>query len=296
MMKLTNAAPLVAGGALVAGAVLAAALSLPFAASAQPAQPAQPALPTKEPAKPAAPVVKDPVATVNGVAIPKARSDALVRQQSQRGQRDNEELRAAVREELVNREIISQEANKAGVGKRPDVQAQIDTMRQEIVVGTFINDWMRKNPVSDAEVQKEYDRVKGQSGEKEYKARHILVKSEDLAKTILADLKKGSKFEDLAGKHSEDPGSKVRGGDLDWSVPGIYVPEFRDALLKLEKGAMTPVPVKSQFGFHIIRLDDVRSTQFPPLAQVKQQITQQLQQQKLQAFVQELRGKAKVEQ
>lgn len=283
-MKLTNAAP------LVAGAVLAAALSLPFAASAQPA------LPTKEPAKPAAPAVKDPVATVNGVAIPKARSDALVRQQSQRGQRDTEELRAAVREELVNREIISQEANKAGVGKRADVVAQIETMRQEIVVGTFINEWMRKHPVSDAEVQKEYDRVKGQSGDKEYKARHILVKSEDLAKTILADLKKGSKFEDLAGKHSEDPGSKVRGGDLDWSVPGIYVPEFRDALVKLEKGGMTQAPVKSQYGFHIIRLDDVRSTQFPPLAQVKPQITQQLQQQKLQAFVQELRGKAKVEQ
>lgn len=252
-------------------------------------------LPTKEPAKPAAPAVKDPVATVNGVAIPKARSDALARQQTARGQPDNADLRAAVREELINREVIAQEATKAGIAKRADVQAQVDAVRQEIVVGTYINEWMRKNPVADADIQKEYDRVKGQAGDKEYKARHILVKSEDLAKTILADLKKGTKFEELAGKHSEDPGSKARGGDLDWSAPGVYVPEFRDALVKLEKGKTTEAPVKTQYGFHIIRLDDVRATQFPPLAQVKGQIQQQLQQQKLQVYVDDLRKKAKVE-
>lgn len=270
------------------------ALALPLSLQAQ--QPAGPTLPTKEPAKAVGPVVKDPVATVNGVAIPKSRSDALVRQQAQRGQRDNEDLRNSVRDELINREIIAQEANKAGVGKRPDVQAQVDAMRQEIVVGIYLNEWMRKNPVSDADIQKEYDRARSQAGDKEYKARHVLVKSEDLAKTILADLKKGVKFEELASKHSEDPGSKGRGGDLDWSAAGVYVPEFRDALVKLEKGKMTEAPVKTPFGFHLIRLDDVRNMQFPPLSQVKPQIQQQLQQQKLQGYVEDLRKKAKIEQ
>lgn len=270
-------------------ALLGLALALPLAAVAQPA------LPTKEPAKPAAPAVKDPVATVNGVAIPKSRSDALVRQQAQRGQADNAELRGAVREELINREILNQEAARAGIAKRADVQAQIDAVRQEILVGAFINDWVRKNPVSDAEVQKEYDRVKTSSGDKEYKARHILVKTEEQAKGLIADIKKGAKFEDLAKQHSEDTGSKPRGGDLDWNVPSTFVKEFADAMSKLEKGQMTQTPVKSQFGFHIIQLDDTRQAQFPPLSQVKAQIQQQLQQQKLQNYVGSLRSKAKVE-
>ncbi|MGE0874635.1 MAG: peptidylprolyl isomerase [Burkholderiales bacterium] len=268
---------------------LAVALCLPLAATAQPT------LPTKAPARPAAPTVKDPVATVNGVAIPKARSDALVRQQAQRGQADSADLRGAVREELINREILAQEAARAGISKRPEVQAQIDAVRQEIVVGTFVNDWLRKNPVTDAEVQSEYERVKGASGDREYKARHILVKSEDQAKSLIADLKKGSKFEDLAKQHSEDTGSKPRGGDLDWNVPGTFVKEFAEALVKLEKGKVTEAPVKSQYGFHVIRLDDVRQAQFPPLAQVKGQIQKQIQQQKLQAYVTQLRAKAKVE-
>jgi len=270
-------------------AALGIALALPPVAFAQPT------LPTKEPAKSAAPAVRDPIATVNGVAIPKARSDALVRQQAQRGQSDNADLRGAGREELINREILAQEAIRAGTAKRADVQAQIETVRQEIIVGAYVNEWIRKNPVSDAEVQKEYDRVKNASGDKEYKARHILVKSEEQAKSLLAELKKGSKFEDLARQHSEDTGSKPRGGDLDWNVPSTFVKEFAEALAKLEKGTMTDTPVKSQFGFHIIRLDDVRAAQFPPIAQVKAQIQQQIHQQKLQAYVTALRGKAKVE-
>lgn len=270
-------------------AVIGIALALPLAATAQPT------LPTKEPAKPAAPAVKDPVAVVNGVSIPKSRSDALARQQAQRGQADTADLRGAIREELINREILSQEATRAGVAKRPEVAAQIEAVRQEIVVGAFVNDWLRKNPVTDSEIQKEYERVKGSSGDKEYKARHILVKSEDQAKSIIAELKKGSKFEDLAKQHSDDTGSKPRGGDLDWNVPGTFVKEFSDALVKLEKGKMTEAPVKTQYGFHVIRLDDIRAAQFPPLAQVRTQIQQQMQQQKLQAFVGELRGKAKVD-
>ncbi len=268
---------------------LAVAFCLPLAATAQPT------LPTKAPAKPAAPVVKDPVAIVNGVAIPKARSDALVLQQAQRGQGDSAELRGAIREHLINGEILAQEATRAGIAKRPDVQAQIDTARREIIVNTLMRDWLSKHPVTDGDIQKEYERVKGMSSDKEYKARHILVKSEDQAKTLIADLKKGSKFEDLAKQHSEDTGSKPRGGDLDWNVPGTFVKEFAEALVKLEKGKVTEAPVQSQYGFHVIRLDDVRQAQFPPLAQVRSRIHQQLQEQKLQAYVSELRGKAKVE-
>jgi peptidyl-prolyl cis-trans isomerase C len=276
----------------VAYAVLAGAILLPATA------PAQPALPTKEPAKAAAPVVvvKDPIATVNGVPIPKLRSDALAIMQMQRGQKDSDELRTAIREELINREIIAQEATKAGVQKRPEVVQQIEALRQEVVVGAFMSDWLRKNPVSDADVQKEYDRVKSQSGDKEYRARHILVRSEDLAKKLIDDLKKGGKFEDLAKQHSEDTGTKPRGGDLDWNVPGTFVKEFSDALVKLEKGQMTPAPVKSQFGFHVIRLDDVRAAQFPPVTQVKPQIAQQIQQQRLQVYVEDLRKKSKIDQ
>lgn len=274
----------------LAYAALAGAFLLPATA------PAQPALPTKEPAKPAAPAVKDPIATVNGVTIPRSRSDALARAQAQRGVPDNEDLRNAIRDELINREIISQEANKAGYAKNPDVLQQLENVRQEIIVAAFMGDWVRKNPVTDADVQKEYDRVKGQSGDKEYRAHHILVKSEDQAKQALAELKKGAKFEDLARKMSEDPGSKQRGGDLDWNLPSTFVKEFGDALQKLEKGQVTQVPVKTQYGFHIIRLDDVRAAQFPPVAQIRPQIAQQIQQQRLQAYVEDLRKKAKVSQ
>jgi len=278
-------------------AATALALALPGAALAQ-----APALPTKEPAKaakpaaPAAPAQKDgPVATVNGVAIPRYRSDLFVQQQAQRGNRDSEQLRAQVREVLINNEIVFQEASRSGTAKRAEVQQQLELMRHEVIVNAYIGDLLRKNPIAEADIQKEYERAKSLTGDKEYKARHILLENDEAAKGAIAEIVKGAKFEEVAQKSSKDEGTRPRGGELDWSVPGNYDKAFADAMVKLEKGKMTDAPVRSRFGFHVIRLDDVRAVKFPALEEVKPQIQQRLTQQKIEALVRELRAKAKVE-
>ncbi len=266
--------------------LLSAAVSAP--ASAQTAAPAAKAAPA------AAPAASNKVATVNGVAIPKSRVDAIVKERAQQGMPDNEEMRKAIRDELSNREIIVQEANRRGLTKNADMQSQIDMARQAVVVRAFLQDFVKAHPVTDEVIKAEYEKVKGQMGSKEYKARHILVEKEAEAKDIVAKIKKGEKFEELA-KVSMDPGSKDKGGDLDWNTPASYVKEFSDALTKLEKGKYTEVPVKSQFGFHVIQLDDVRDVKFPGLDEVKAGLQQRLQQQQLEKAVADLRAKAKVE-
>lgn len=243
----------------------------------------------KSPAKPAN------LATVNGVAVPQARMNLLLQQQGQRGMPDNDETRAMMREELINREVISQEAQRTGIGKRPEVQTQIDMARQEILVSAYIRDWVSKHPITDADVQKEYERVKTNAGEKEYKARHILLESEEQARSMIAQLKKGDKFEELASKNSKDSGSAQRGGDLDWNVPGTFDPQFSEAMVKLEKGKYTEQPVRTRFGFHVIQLDDVRAVQFPALNEARPRIQQSLVQNRIGELVKSLRAKAKVQ-
>ncbi len=270
----------------------AAALAIPALAFAQGAE--------KDSAKPAA---KDSskaatkagaAVTVNGVAVPRTRVDALMLQQRARGAPDNEQTRASVRDELVNRELLMQEAQKTGVGKTPEVLGQLDLARQEIIISAYLRDWARKHPVTDADVQKEYDRVRAEQGDKEYRARHILVETEDQAKSLIAELKKGGKFEELAGKNSKDPGSKERGGDLDWHNPGDFDKQFSEAMMKLEKGKYTETPVRTRYGFHIIQLEDVRSGRFPALAEVRPRIQQQLVQSRIDELIRELRAKAQV--
>jgi peptidyl-prolyl cis-trans isomerase C len=258
-------------------------------------------LPTKEPAKkesakpkPAA-AQGTTIAKVNGVAVPRSRQDYLMQQQGQRGMPDNDQTRAMVRDELINREVLAQEARKSGVEKSPEVQNQMDIARQEILVSAYVRDWVKKNPVSEADVQKEYERAKSQTGDKEYKARHILVESEDQAKNLIAELKKGAKFDELATKNSKDTGSAQRGGDLDWNVPATFDKQFSEAMVKLEKGKYTESPVQTRFGYHIIQLDDVRPVKFPGLTEVRQRISQQLTQNKIDELVKSLRAKAKVE-
>ena len=265
-------------------------LALPLLVCAQ--DTAKPAAKPKPAAKAAA---KDAVATVNGVTIPGSRMEFMMDQQRQRGAPDNQQTRSMMREELVNREIVVQEAQKAGLAKSAEVQAQLDIARQEILVGAYLRDWAKKHPVSDAEIQKEYDRARAQSGEKEYRARHILVETEDQAKGLIADLKKGAKFDELASKNSKDSGSKERGGDLDWNVPGAFDKQFSDAMVKLDKGKYTEAPVQTRFGYHVIQLDDVRPIRFPALAEVKQRIQQQLTQHRVDELIRGLRAKAKVE-
>jgi peptidyl-prolyl cis-trans isomerase C len=254
-------------------------------------------LPEKKAAKPAAakPAAGKPVAIVNGVPVPQARADMMVLQQQSRGTPDSEQLRGMVREELVNREILMQEAQKAGITKLPDVQTQLEMVRQEIVVSAYLRDWARKHPVTEADVQKEYDRARTQHGDKEYRARHILVETEDQAKALIAELKKGAKFDELASKNSKDTGSAQRGGDLDWNVPGTYDRQFSDAMVKLEKGKYTDAPVRTRFGFHIIQLDDVRPAKFATLAELKPRIQQMLVQNKIEELIRGLRAKAKIE-
>ncbi len=261
----------------------AGALALPLLAAAQNAPAPQP-------------VPKEgPIAKVNGVAVPRARFDFMMQQQHARGAPDSEQVRNAVREDLIDREVVSQEAAKNGLGKSPDVQTQMDMARQGVLVNAYVTDYFKKHPITEADIQKEYDQAKAQRGDKEYKARHILVETEDQAKGLIADLKKGAKFEDLAAKNSKDPGTKDRGGDLGWNAPGIFDKQFADAMVKLDKGKMTETPVHTKFGYHVIQLEDVRQANFPALPEVKSQVQQHLQQKKLQELVQGLRAKAKVE-
>jgi len=273
--------------------LLAAALvALPMLAAAQdtPKPAAKPA--AKAPAKGGA---NEPVATVNGIAVPQARMEFMMEQQRGRGSPDNQQTRSMMREELINREVVTQEAQKSGIAKSREVQSQMDIARQEILVGAYLRDWVKKHPVSDAEIQQEYERARAQTGDKEYRARHILVDNEDQAKSLITDLNKGAKFDDLAKKNSKDAGSKDRGGDLDWNVPAAFDKQFSDAMVKLDKGKYTAAPVQTRFGFHVIQLDDVRPVKFPAIEEVKPRIQQQLTQHKVDELVRGLRAKAKVE-
>jgi len=235
------------------------------------------------------------VAIVNGKPVPKARVDALASQIAKSGRTITPEMADQLKEEVIAREVFMQEAQKRGLDGTDDFRAQMELARQTLLIRELFADYQKKNPVTDADIKAEYDKFVAANGGKEYKARHILVENEAEAKTIIANLKKGGKFEDIAKKQSKDPGSGANGGDLDWANPGSYVPEFSQAMIKLNKGQTTDVPVKSQFGWHVIRLDDVREAQLPKLEEVKPQIAQALQQQKLAKFQQDLRTGAKVE-
>jgi peptidyl-prolyl cis-trans isomerase C len=205
------------------------------------------------------------------------------------------EVLAQIKEELIAREVFMQEAKKQGLDATDDYKTQLELARQTILIRQLFANFQKKNPVTDADVKAEYDKFAAANGGKEYRARHILVEKEDEAKALIADIKKGGNFEELAKKASKDPGSGANGGDLDWAAAASYVPEFSAAMTKLDKGQMTDTPVKTQFGFHIIRVDDVREAQLPKMEEVKPQIVQQLQQQKLSAFQDGLRSKAKIQ-
>ena len=235
------------------------------------------------------------IAVVNGKPVPKERVDALAKQLAASGRPVTPETEKQLREEVIAREIFIQEANKEGLEKTDDFKTQTELARQMILINLLRDNYRKTHPVTDAEVKAEYDKFVAANGGKEYKVRHILVEKEDQAKKILADLKKGAKFEDLAKKQSKDPGSAAKGGELDWANPSSYVPEFAEAILKLKKGETTTAPVKSQFGYHIIQVEDIRQAQLPKLEDVKPQIAQQLGLMKLQKFQDELRAKAKVE-
>ena len=243
----------------------------------------------------ALPVQAQNVAIVNGKPVPTSRVDALAAQIAKSGRPVTPDLNAQIKEEVITREVFMQEAQKRGLDATDDYKGQLELARQTILIRELFADYQKNNPVTDADIKAEYDKFVAANGGKEYRARHILVEKEEQAKAILASLKKGGKFEDIAKKQSKDPGSGANGGDLDWASAGNFVKEFSDAMVALKKGQTTDAPVKSQFGFHIIRLDDVREAQLPKFEEVKPQIAQQMQQTKMSELQQNLRSKAKVE-
>ena len=239
------------------------------------------------------------IAVVNGKPVPKSRADALTtqvqKQAAARGQQLPPNLDTLIKDKVVTDEILTQEAERRGLAASSDFKQQMELARQSILIGLLSADVDKKSAVTDAEVQKEYDKFKAQASGTEYDVRHILVEKEDEAKKLIAEIKAGAKFDELAKKNSKDPGSAEKGGELGFAAPSAYVAEFSQAMVKLKKGEVTPEPVKSQFGYHIIKLEDTREAKFPPLAEVKQQIEQRLAQQKAASFRDELRTKAKTD-
>jgi peptidyl-prolyl cis-trans isomerase C len=234
-------------------------------------------------------------AKVNGVAIPSAYFDAMNKEREASGQPSTPDVGNAIKDELVNREILSQAARKKGLDKTALVSAQMDMARQAVLIRAFFDDHVKANPITDAQLKTDYDKFVAQMGDKEYKARHVLVETEDEAKAVIASLGKGDSFEKVAKDKSKDTGSKDNGGDLDWGPAGRYVPEFGNAMKALKKGETTKTAVKSPFGFHVIRLDDVRDMKVPAFTEVKDNFKQRAQQEQITKLVQELRSKATVE-
>ena len=232
---------------------------------------------------------------VNGVTIPQSRIDAMNRELTAQGQPDTDERKQAVREELVNREVLAQAAAKRGLDKSPDIAAQMEMARQAVLVRALFEEEVKKNPITDSQLAQQYEQFKGSMGTNEYKVRHILVDKEDDAKQIIADLNRGGDFAKLAKDKSKDPGSKDNGGDLDWGPSARYVKPFADAVTSQPKGKASTAPVKSDFGYHVIIVDDVRPLKVPEYTEIKEQFRQRAQQQAIQKMVVDLRQKAKVE-
>lgn len=274
---------------LITTLILLAATPWAHAEDAKPA-PAAPA--TSMPAKIDP---NKPVAVVNGKEIPGAYAELMKREMMAQGQPDDAQLDTRVRESLINMEVLSRAAIDKGLDKTPEVAAAIDIQRKNTYAKVYLDDYIKKHPVTDAEIQAEYDKAKAAAKGDEYHASHILVKTEAEAKKLIADLGKKAKFADLAKKHSLDPGSAKNGGDLNWSNPNAFVKEFSDALLSLKKGEITNTPVKTQFGYHVIKLNDTRPVKIPPLAEVKGEVQKQLQQKRVRDAITAARAAAKVE-
>ncbi len=245
----------------------------------------------------AVPAFAQNAATVNGKAITQQSLDQFVKLLVSQGATDSPQLREQVKQEMINRQIFVQAAEKDGIAKQPDVQTEIDLARQGILVRSLMANYLKAHPVTDAQVQAEYNKIKQeQAGKMEYKVRHILVEDEKTANDLLAQIKSNKgKFDELAKKNSKDPGSAEKGGDLGWAPSTNYVQPFAQAVTSLKKGQLADKPVQTQFGWHVIMVDDTRPVEFPPIDQVKPQIEEMLRQQTLANYQKELREKAKIQ-
>ena len=243
-------------------------------------------------AQPAAPKAAAPAPAAAGKSLyPQQQFDFMLRERTQQGQPDSPELRAAIRDELNTRELLVREAKKANLDKNTEIKNQMDLAGQTVLVRAYVTDWIKRNPIPEADLRKEYEVIKTQIGDKEYHVKHILVEKEDEAKDVIAQLQKGGKFDELAKARSKDPGSKDRGGDLDWNAPGGFVKPFADAMAATPKGKFSSTPVQTQFGYHVIMVDEIREAKVPPFEEVKPQLQQRMQAAYLDKYFRELRAK-----
>ena len=238
---------------------------------------------------------KPPKITVNGVTIPASRFAIMTQQAAGQGQADNPQVQAQIKDNLIKGEVVAQEAMKAGMDKSPEVMDQLDFVKQQLLVRAYVADYMKKNPIKDEALKAEYNKAKSLEGDKEYKAQHILVEDEKDAKNLIAQIKKGGNFDKLAKEKSKDAGSKDQGGKLEWTMPGNFVKPFSEAMVKLKKGEMTQEPVKTPYGYHIIKLEDTRGAKVPTFDEVKDKIRQSQQQAMMTKLLDDLRAKAKVD-
>ena len=238
---------------------------------------------------------KPPKITVNGVTIPVSRFAIMTQQAAGQGQADNPQVQAQIKDNLIKGEVVAQEAMKAGMDKSPEVMDQLDFVKQQLLVRAYVADYMKKNPIKDEALKAEYNKAKSAEGDKEYKAQHILVEDEKDAKNLIAQIKKGGNFDKLAKEKSKDAGSKDQGGKLEWTMPGNFVKPFSEAMVKLKKGEMTQEPVKTPYGYHIIKLEDTRGAKVPTFDEVKDKIRQSQQQTMMTKMLDDLRAKAKVD-
>jgi len=228
---------------------------------------------------PAFSATEEAIATVNGVTVPKSRFDLLLAGQTSQGQEDTPEFREELREIMITREVLAQEAMRRKIDENDDYKQQLDAMQQQLLLSLLFNSFIVEMEPTEEQMKAAYERIKSENtklGDKEYHVRHILVKDEGQATEIIAQLSGGADFGEVAKEQSEDSGSKETGGDLGWSAPQRYVKPFADAIASLQKGETTQTPVKSDFGYHVIELIDVRVTEFPPYDQVKEQLRKEM--------------------
>lgn len=277
-------------------ALVALALAAQFGVAHADETKAAPAAPVAAPAASAAPAADAPIAVVNGVSIPAVYAELVKKEMAAQGRADNPQIDAQVRESLINLELLSKAAEAKGLDKDARMAAVMELRRKDQLAKVYLEDYVKSHPVTDEEVKAAYDKAKAGPAYTEFKAAHILVKTEAEAKKILAALaKNGASFAAIAKKASKDPGSAKNGGDLGWADPSAFVPEFSQSLVALKPGDYTKTPVKTQFGWHIIKLDNVRKGELAPLAEMKDEITKQLQQLRVREAVAAVREGAKVE-
>jgi peptidyl-prolyl cis-trans isomerase C len=236
----------------------------------------------------------DAVAVVNGQYIAKSTLADLEKEIAVRGQGQTFPKEKLI-EELVQRQLLIQDAVQKKLDQSPEVVAQLEGAKNTLLTQADLQNYLKTNPVTDADLKAEYDSKVGGSNATEYKASHILVKDEAEAKKLIADLDKGAKFADLANKHSLDAKESQNGGELGWFAAGQMVEPFSEAVAKLEKGKYSKEPVKTQFGYHIILREDSRAQTPPPFDAVKEQLKPLLERKKVQKMVEEMRKQAKVE-